>query len=261
MSLSGEAVRPGLPWSGSSWRAGAFSWRPSLWLPSLPEAVRIPFLPWLPVPLSSRVRVKICGITRLEDALAAIAAGADALGFVFYPPSPRYISPDAAAAIVVQLPPFVTTVGLLVNPQPEDVHDLLQAVPLSLLQFHGEESNAFCAQFKQPWIKALAIKPESDVEALIAAHPAASGILLDAWHPDLKGGTGQSFDWKNFPRSSRQAMILAGGLTPANVAEAVRMTRPYAVDVSGGVELSKGIKSAELINTFIAAVNAGAVVV
>jgi phosphoribosylanthranilate isomerase len=227
----------------------------------VPEAVRIHFLLWLPASLSSRVRVKICGITRLEDALAAIAAGADALGFVFYPPSPRYISPDAAAAIIRELPPLVTTVGLLVNPLAEDVQALLQTVPLALLQFHGEESNAFCAQFKQPWIKALAIKPESDVAALIAAHHGASGILLDAWHPDLKGGTGHSFDWKNFPQNSCQALILAGGLNPGNIAEAVRMTRPYAVDVSGGVELSKGIKSAELINTFIAAVNAGAVVV
>jgi phosphoribosylanthranilate isomerase len=209
--------------------------------------------------VSSRVRVKICGITRLEDAYAAIAAGADALGFVFYPPSPRYISPSAAAAIIHELPPFVSTVGLLVNPDAEDVHQLVRDVPLSLLQFHGEENNAFCAQFQKHWLKALAVKPESDVATLLAQYPDASAILLDAWHPELKGGTGQVFDWKNFPRDSRQPLILAGGLTPANVTDAIRATRPYAVDVSGGVELSKGIKSAKLINAFIAAVNAGAI--
>lgn len=211
--------------------------------------------------MSSRVRVKICGITRLEDALAAIAAGADALGFVFYPPSPRYISPEAAAAIIRKLPPFVSTVGLVVNPDAEELHNLLKALPLSHLQFHGEESNAFCVQFQQPWIKALAVKPDEDVLGMLAEYPDASGILLDAWHPDLKGGTGQAFDWKSFPRNSRQPLILAGGLNPANVAEAIRTTHPYAVDVSGGVELSKGIKSVELVNAFIAAVNAGAIAV
>lgn len=211
--------------------------------------------------MPSRVRIKICGITRLEDARAAIAAGADALGFVFYPPSPRYVSPDVAAAIIRELPPFVTTVGLVVNPQLDEVQQLLKAVPLSLLQFHGEESNEFCAQFRHPWIKALAIKPDSDIAAMMAAYHDANGILLDAWHPDLKGGTGQSFNWTDFPSASQMPLILAGGLNPENVAGAVRMTRPYAVDVSGGVEVSKGIKSAELINAFIAAVNAGAVAV
>ena len=209
----------------------------------------------------SRVRVKICGITRLEDALAAVAAGADALGFVFYPQSPRYIAPEAAAVLIRKLPPFVSTVGLVVNPQREEIEQLLMAVPLSLLQFHGEESNTFCAQFQRPWIKALAVKPGVDVLAALAEYPDASGILLDAWHPELKGGTGQTFDWKNFPHNTSQPLILAGGLNPANVAGAIRATRPYAVDVSGGVELSKGIKSAELINAFITAVNAGAVVV
>lgn len=227
----------------------------------VPEAARIQPFPRQPPSLSSRVRVKICGITRLEDARAAIAAGADALGFVFYPPSPRYIAPENAAAIIRELPPFVATVGLVVNPLREEVLHLLAAVPLSLLQFHGEESNEFCAQFQRPWIKALAIKPESDVVAMMAAHSGASGLLLDAWHPDLKGGTGQTFDWKHFPSTTQKPLILAGGLNPGNVADAIRTTRPYAVDVSGGVELSKGIKSAELINAFVAAVNAGAVVV
>jgi phosphoribosylanthranilate isomerase len=214
--------------------------------------------------LSSRVRVKICGITRLDDALAAIAAGADAIGFVFHPQSPRNISPEAALDIIRALPPFVTTVGLLVNPEVMRVHFLLEAMPLSLLQFHGDEDNAFCAQFGHPWIKALPVRPESDIAAGIAAFPDAAGILLDAWHPDLKGGTGQTFDWSKFPRESRKPLILAGGLAPDNVAAAVRQTRPYAVDVSGGVEaraadgsVLKGIKDARAIKAFIDAVNAG----
>lgn len=215
--------------------------------------------------MSTRVRVKICGITRLEDARAAAAAGADAIGLVFFAQSPRCIGPETAAAIVRALPPFVTTVGLFVNADAAAVHAVLKAVPLSLLQFHGEEDNAFCAQFGRPWLKALPVRPDSDIAAAIAAFPDASGILLDAWHPRLKGGTGQAFDWKSFPRESRQPLILAGGLAPDNVAEAVRLTRPYAVDVSGGVEartadgsVRKGIKDARSIKAFIDAVNAGA---
>jgi phosphoribosylanthranilate isomerase len=214
--------------------------------------------------VSTRVRVKICGITRLEDARAAVAAGADAIGFVFFAQSPRYIAAEAAAAIVRELPPFVTTVGLFVNANAAAVRSVLEAVPLSLLQFHGDEDNAFCAQFGRPWIKALPVRPDGDIAADIAAFPDASGILLDAWHADLKGGTGQSFDWKIFPRECRQPLILAGGLAPDNVAEALRLTRPYAVDVSGGVEaraadgsVQKGIKDARAIKAFIDAVNAG----
>lgn len=206
--------------------------------------------------MSSRVRVKICGITRLEDAQAAMAAGADALGFVFYPPSPRFITPEAAASLIRQLPPFVSCVGLVVNPSANDVQQLLQTVPLDLLQFHGEEADAFCEQFGKPWIKALAMKPGEDMLALASRYPHARALLLDAWHPDLKGGTGQTFDWSRIP-SLPKPFILAGGLNPANVAEAIATTRPFAVDVSGGVEQSKGIKSASLIHSFIAAVNAG----
>lgn len=215
--------------------------------------------------MSSRVRVKICGITRLEDAQAAIAAGADALGFVFYPPSPRYVAPEMAAAIIRQLPPFVTTVGLVVDPAVEEVRALLRQLPLSLLQFHGDEDNAFCAQFGHAWIKALAVKPDTDLAAVAATYPDAAGLLLDAWHPDLRGGTGQTFDWSRIPAQLQKPLILAGGLTPENVAGAVHQVRPYAVDVSGGVEARaadgrpcKGIKDAELIKAFIAGVNAGA---
>ncbi|MES2918234.1 MAG: phosphoribosylanthranilate isomerase [Pseudomonadota bacterium] len=214
--------------------------------------------------MPTRVRVKICGITRLEDAQAAVAAGADALGFVLYPPSPRAIAPESAAAIIRALPPFVTPVALFVDPSVEAVRALLALAPNVLLQFHGDESDAFCAQFGRPWIKALAVKAGSDAAAAIAAHPGASGILLDAWHPDLRGGTGESFDWTCFPRGAGKPLILAGGLTPANVAGAVRLTRPYAVDVSGGVEalaadgsVQKGIKDAGLVEAFIAAAHAG----
>lgn len=204
--------------------------------------------------MSSRVRIKICGITRPEDAAAAVAAGADAIGFVFYAASPRYVSAAQAALIIGGLPPLVTTVGLFVNASAEEVRAVLDLVPLALLQFHGDESNEFCASFGRPWIKALAMKPGLDMDAAIAAYPDASGILLDAWHPDLRGGTGHSFDWASFPARVGKPLILAGGLTPDNVGQAIVLTRPYAVDVSGGVEMAKGIKDARLIEAFVAEV-------
>jgi phosphoribosylanthranilate isomerase len=204
--------------------------------------------------LSSRIRVKICGITRLEDALAAAAAGADAVGFVFYGPSPRHVSAVQAAHIISRLPPFVSSVGLFVDPTAAEVEAVLAVAPLALLQFHGAESEAFCQQFGRPWIKALQMQPGIDIHAAIAAYPAASGILLDAWHPSLKGGTGEAFDWGHFPQDVDKPLILAGGLTPVNVREAMRQTKPYAVDVSGGVEQSRGIKDATLIQAFMAGV-------
>ncbi len=200
------------------------------------------------------MRVKICGITRLEDALAAIEAGADALGFVFYAASPRVVSPAQAAAILAQLPPFVTSVGLFVDASEAELRDTLAQVPLDLLQFHGNESNADCARFGRPWIKALRVQPGQDLAAVMAEHPDARGILLDAWHPELPGGTGLQFDWNLVPADSRRPLILAGGLTPDNVAEAIRQTRPYAVDVSGGVEYAKGVKDAAKIHAFMAGV-------
>lgn len=204
--------------------------------------------------MSSRVRVKICGITRLEDALTAVAAGADAVGFVFYGPSPRNVAPAQAAAIVRRLPPFVSSVGLFVDPSAEEVEAVLGEVPLSLLQFHGAESAEFCASFGPPWIKALQMQPGLDIGAVIAGYGGANGILLDAWHPQLKGGTGEAFDWSHFPQGLNLPLVLAGGLTPINVATAVAATRPYAVDVSGGVESSRGIKDAALIQAFMAGV-------
>lgn len=205
--------------------------------------------------MSYRTRVKICGITRVADALDAIALGADALGFVFYAPSPRAVSAQTVQNIVAQLPPFVSTVGLFVDATPQEVQSVLAQVPLSLLQFHGDETNEYCQQFGVPWIKALRMEPDSDILAKIAQYPNAQGILLDAWHPHLKGGTGQTFDWRHWPHSDK-ALILAGGLTPENVTEAIHFTKPYAVDVSGGVEASKGIKEFTLLQAFIAGVNA-----
>jgi phosphoribosylanthranilate isomerase len=205
--------------------------------------------------LSYRTRVKICGITRVADALDAIALGADALGFVFYAPSPRAVSAQTVQNIVAQLPPFVSTVGLFVDATPQEVQSVLAQVPLSLLQFHGDETNEYCQQFGVPWIKALRMEPDSDILAKIAQYPNAQGILLDAWHPHLKGGTGQTFDWRHWPHSDK-ALILAGGLTPENVTEAIHFTKPYAVDVSGGVEASKGIKEFTLLQAFMAGVNA-----
>jgi phosphoribosylanthranilate isomerase len=199
----------------------------------------------------SAVRIKICGITRIEDALAAIAAGADALGFVFYARSPRAVTPAQASAIIAALPPFVTTVGLFVDMSRAELTRLLSEVPLDLLQFHGDEGPDDCAGYGRPYIKALRVKAGDDVAAAIARYPAASGILLDTFVAGTPGGTGEAFDWSLVPQDAAKPLILAGGLTPENVADAVRQVRPYAVDVSGGVEASKGIKDAAKIQAFI----------
>ena len=199
------------------------------------------------------MRIKICGLTQLEDAQIAVKAGADALGFVFYPPSPRAITPEQAAKIIQQLPPFVMMVGLFVDPKPEWVTEVLKQVPLDLLQFHGDEPEAFCQSFGRPYIKALRMKPEFDPEQAAAGWPSARGFLLDAYTPGIPGGTGEVFDWQRFPTSESPSWILAGGLTPTNVAQAIRITQPYAVDVSGGVESSRGIKCPTKIHAFIKA--------
>jgi len=199
------------------------------------------------------VRIKICGLTQLEDAQIVVKAGADALGFVFYPPSPRAITPEQAAKIIQQLPPFVMMVGLFVDPKPEWVTEVLKQVPLDLLQFHGDEPEAFCQSFGRPYIKALRMKPEFDPEQAAASWPSARGFLLDAYTPGIPGGTGEVFDWQRFPTSESPSWILAGGLTPTNVAQAIRITQPYAVDVSGGVESSRGIKCPTKIHAFIKA--------
>jgi phosphoribosylanthranilate isomerase len=207
------------------------------------------------VQASRTTRVKICGITRVDDALAAAEAGADAIGLVFYPKSSRAVSIERAADIARRLPAFVTTVGLFVNPSSAEIERVLAEVPLDLLQFHGDESPQFCALFSTPYLKALRVKPELDIAACAQAYKAARGLLLDAWRSDQFGGTGHTFDWKLIgPEAPSSRIILAGGLTPANVAEAIQVVRPWAVDVSTGVEETPGIKSHSLMQAFVKSV-------
>ena len=199
----------------------------------------------------SVVRSKICGITRVEDALAAAAAGADAIGLVFYPQSPRAVSLDQARAIIAALPPFVTTVGLFVDAGRDEVNALLDALPLDLLQFHGDESPAQCEGYRRPYIKALRVRPGEDLAARSREYSTASGILLDTFVAGVPGGTGEAFDWSLVPAELDRPIILAGGLSAGNVAAAIRQVRPFAVDVSGGVEASKGIKDGDKIRAFL----------
>lgn len=201
----------------------------------------------------SRTRIKICGLTRPDDVRAAVDAGADAIGLVFYPPSPRHVELAQAATLAALIPPFVTTVGLFVNADEAQVRRVLDAVPLQLLQFHGDESEAECARFGRPWIKAARMRPGVDLLEFSASHPGARGILVDAF-VDGYGGGGKVFDWSLIPDGFDRPLVLSGGLTPDNVSEAVRRVRPWAVDVSSGVESDKGIKDARLITAFIAGV-------
>jgi phosphoribosylanthranilate isomerase len=198
------------------------------------------------------VRVKICGITRLQDLHAACRAGADALGFVFYEKSPRHVTRDAAAALVRELPPFVQSVGLFVNAEPAYVEAVLQAVPLDLLQFHGDETPAECARFGRPYIKAVRVNQDTDLLKYAADFDAARGLLLDAYVPGIPGGTGERFDWRLIPANMPKPIVLSGGLQPGNVTKAVQQVRPWAVDVSSGVEASKGIKDPHKTAQFIA---------
>ena len=197
------------------------------------------------------IRIKICGITSVEDALVAVNAGADAIGLVFYAPSPRAVSVEQAANIARAVGPFVTLVGLFVDAEKTFVDEILAKVPLHVIQFHGDESEAFCSCFQRPYMKAIRMRPEVDVEKVMALYASASGILLDAYRPGVPGGTGETFDWQRVPSVSTLPIILAGGLTPENVALAVRSTSIYGVDVSGGVEASLGKKNAEHVKTFI----------
>jgi phosphoribosylanthranilate isomerase len=201
-----------------------------------------------------RTRVKICGITRIEDAIAAAQAGADAIGFVFDLKSPRHVHPDQALKITRALPPFITTVGLFVNPAPDTVEGVLGHVPLDLIQFHGNEKPEQCRRYHRSYIKAIHMKPDVDLREMARLYGDATGLLLDTYIADVAGGSGQAFDWNRIPQDLGKPVILAGGLTPQNVAEAVRKVRPFAVDVSSGVEQSKGIKDAGKIANFIEAV-------
>lgn len=210
------------------------------------------------VPLTGmRTRVKICGITRPEDGRAAAQAGADAIGLVFYANSPRYVALQQAQAICRALPPFVSVVALFVNARREQVTEVLNAIPVDLLQFHGNEQAEQCVSFGRPYIKAIGMREGSDPLSTMEVHPEACGFLLDAWQPELYGGGGVVFDWAQIPARSDKPMILAGGLTADNITQAVSRTRPFAVDVSTGVESDKGIKSVEKIQAFMRGVERG----
>ena len=198
------------------------------------------------------VRVKICGITRRQDLHTACEAGADALGFVFYEKSPRHVSIESAAALLRELPPFVQSVGLFVDAAPAFIEAVLRAVPLDLLQFHGEETAADCVRFGRPYVKAVRVNARTDLLKCATDFDTASGLLLDAYVPGIPGGTGERFDWKLIPAGLPNPIILSGGLTPENVAEAVERVCPWAVDVSSGVEATKGIKDAHKVAQFIA---------
>ncbi len=205
----------------------------------------------------ARTRVKICGITRREDALAAVAAGADALGLNFYPASPRVIDLERAADLVRDLPAMVTVVGLFVDASAESVRAACESLPLGLLQFHGDEPPEFCASFGLPWMKAIRVAEETDIAAEVARYCGASAVLLDTFKAGVPGGTGERFDWQRIPPGGLDVpLVLAGGLTPANVGEAVGSLRPYAVDVSGGVEAAPGVKDPALMDEFLSAVRA-----
>ncbi|WP_137983437.1 phosphoribosylanthranilate isomerase [Pseudomonas viridiflava] len=203
----------------------------------------------------SAVRSKICGITRIEDALAAAEAGADAIGLVFYPKSPRAVTVLQARAIIAALPPFITTVGLFVNASRCELNETLDAVALDMLQFHGDETPEECDGYHRPYIKALRVKAGDDISGVCRTYRNARGVLLDTYVEGVPGGTGETFDWALIPDDLDKPVILAGGLTSANVAQAIAQVRPYAVDVSGGVEKSKGIKDREKILAFMSAVH------
>jgi len=204
-----------------------------------------------------RTRAKICGITRVEDALAAVAGGADAIGLVFYAKSPRHVSVERAAEIVASLPPFVDAVGLFVDADSAEVRSVLQSVRLDLLQFHGNETPAYCQAFDFPYIKAARVRPGLNLLQYAADFASARALLLDAYQEGVAGGTGQTFDWDLIPANLPKPVILAGGLDAGNVAEAIKRVRPYAVDVSGGVEREKGIKDAAKIAAFMRGVSDG----
>jgi phosphoribosylanthranilate isomerase len=201
-----------------------------------------------------RTRIKICGITRNCDALAAVEAGADALGLVFYHASPRAVTVEDAELIIADLPPLVTLVGLFVNADAEEVQRACSRLPLGLLQFHGDESAEFCAGFQLPWMKALRVAGDSNVAAMMQPYRAASAILLDTWRAGTPGGTGESFNWDLVPAQPGLPLVLAGGLNAGNVAAAIARVHPFAVDVSGGVEISPGLKDPAAMIEFVAAV-------
>lgn len=206
--------------------------------------------------MMSSVRIKICGLRSPEQALAAVAAGADAIGLNFHGASPRAVELSAAREICAVLPPFVTTVGLFVDAREADIEAVLDALPLQMLQFHGDEDEANCRRWQRPYLKALRMRAGLDIRAAMAAHGRATGILLDSYRPGVPGGTGEVFDWDRIPQQRPRPVVLAGGLTASNVAEAIRRVRPWAVDVSGGVEREPGVKDPAAMEAFVRAVRA-----
>ena len=201
-----------------------------------------------------RTRVKICGITRIEDALAAVNAGADAIGLVFYAASPRCVTIEQAQKIVAAIPPFVSVVGLFINASKAEIETVLSKVRLDILQFHGDETSSECEQIKLPYYKAIRVKADTNLLQCAVEFNSAKALLLDAHSESAFGGTGQAFDWNLIPKSLTKPVILAGGLTAENVGSAIKRVQPYAVDVSGGVEKSKGVKDAAKIAAFMRAV-------
>ena len=201
--------------------------------------------------MTARTRVKICGITSVKDALLAVDSGADAIGFVFYEHSPRNVTIAQAREIAESVPAFVTKTALFVDPEVEFVNSVLNTVPLDLLQFHGDERAEFCEQFKRSYIKAIRMQDGLDVSELAKKYASSCGLLLDAFVEGIPGGTGEKFDWTRVPMSLSKPIILAGGLNPENIMNAIDHVSPWAVDVSGGVEASKGVKSAEKIEHFM----------
>lgn len=203
----------------------------------------------------NRVRIKFCGLTRAEDAGVAAGLGVDALGFVFTRRSHRFVEPAVAATIRRSLPPFTTTVALFMDDEPAWINEVIATFRPDLLQFHGNESPATCATFGRAWLKAVAMASVPDVASYVAGFPGACGFLLDAHASGGQGGSGARFDWSRMPTLDR-ALILAGGLDAGNVGDAIRQTRPYAVDVSSGIETAPGIKDAQRMREFVAAVRA-----
>ncbi|MES2499888.1 MAG: phosphoribosylanthranilate isomerase [Pseudomonadota bacterium] len=202
-----------------------------------------------------RTRVKICGITNVQDALAAITYGADAIGLVFYAPSPRFVSISQAQQIVAAIPPFISVVGLFVNATVAEIETVLSQVRLDILQFHGDETPAECERIKLPYLKAIRVKNDTNLLQYQVEFCSAKALLVDAYSEAAFGGTGHVFDWKLIPQNMTMPIILAGGLNAENVADAIKQLRPYAVDVSGGVEIRKGIKDSAKIAAFMRAVD------
>lgn len=200
---------------------------------------------------TTHVKIKICGITRGRDAWAASEHGADAIGLVFYSGSPRAVNIDQAFEILAGLPPFLTRVGLFVDAEEDKIRAILERVSLDVLQFHGDEPPEYCRKFGKPYVKAIRVREGVDLRALCWIYADASALLLDSFVTGLPGGTGQTFDWAAIPEQLEKPIILAGGLSPDNVASAIAAARPYAVDVSGGVERAKGIKDEEKLRRFM----------